>query len=266
MERSRLKSIILMILALLNLFLLGSMGIRMVQERNSRAGIAAELTELFAADGVRLASGDIPAELPPSGRVPIRSTEEEETMAAFFLGEKLTATDEGGGIYLCQSDGGQALFRSGGAFEILLRSPGEDAETFCRSFCKTFGYEDLRFDLSDGTGTAAAVRVLDGYPVVGAGVSFRVENGRLTAVSGVLIPSEYTASDGGSMTAATALTRFLEDRRTSGSVVSSVSDIYLCYELQNTTATPMALAPSWCIVTNTGNYYVNCSGASGSHS
>ena len=41
-------------------------------------------------------------------------------------------------------------------------------------------------------------------------------------------------------------------------MVTAVTDLYLCYELQSTTATPMALVPAWCIVTDTSNYYVNC--------
>ena len=43
----------------------------------------------------------------------------------------------------------------------------------------------------------------------------------------------------------------------SGAVVTEVTDLYLCYELQSTTATPMALVPAWCIATDTQNYYVN---------
>ncbi|MBD5148264.1 MAG: hypothetical protein HDT19_05740, partial [Oscillibacter sp.] len=32
----------------------------------------------------------------------------------------------------------------------------------------------------------------------------------------------------------------------------------LCYEFQSTAASPMALVPSWCLTTDTVNYYVNC--------
>ena len=39
---------------------------------------------------------------------------------------------------------------------------------------------------------------------------------------------------------------------------SSVAEMYLCYELQSSTAAPMSLVPAWCIVTDTVNYYVNC--------
>ena len=43
-----------------------------------------------------------------------------------------------------------------------------------------------------------------------------------------------------------------------GAVVTSVTDMYLCYELQSTSTAPMVLAPAWCVVTDTAKYYVNC--------
>ena len=48
--------------------------------------------------------------------------------------------------------------------------------------------------------------------------------------------------------------------------MSSVSKVYLCYELQSSTANPMLLTPSWCIVTDTANFYVNCLTGAVSHS
>ena len=47
-------------------------------------------------------------------------------------------------------------------------------------------------------------------------------------------------------------------RHESSSVVSTITDISLCYELQSTAAAPMALVPSWHIVTDTASFYVNC--------
>lgn len=47
-------------------------------------------------------------------------------------------------------------------------------------------------------------------------------------------------------------------RHASSSVVSSITEVSLCYELQSTTAAPMALVPSWRIVTDTATFYVNC--------
>ena len=45
-------------------------------------------------------------------------------------------------------------------------------------------------------------------------------------------------------------------RRASAAVVSTVTDIQPCYELQ-TSGTTMSLAPAWRVVTDTEDYYVN---------
>ena len=80
----------------------------------------------------------------------------------------------------------------------------------------------------------------------------------MVSVSGTHLPQEGQASgSGNALSALAALNEVLSTIR-SGAVVTAVTDLYLCYELQSTTATPMALVPAWCVVTDTASYYVNC--------
>ena len=46
-------------------------------------------------------------------------------------------------------------------------------------------------------------------------------------------------------------------RRESAAVASTVTEVRLCYELQ-TAGASLSLAPAWRIVTDAGDYYVNC--------
>lgn len=91
-------------------------------------------------------------------------------------------------------------------------------------------------------------------------VTFTLQAGRLTRVSGTLLPETGTAAvtDREPLSAAAALTAFQKMRRESGAVVSAVTEVYACYELQSSTAVSMSLAPAWCVVTDTAKYYVNC--------
>ena len=79
-------------------------------------------------------------------------------------------------------------------------------------------------------------------------------------VSGSLLPDTAveTASDTEPLTAFAALIAFQQMRHESSSVVSAITEISLCYELQNTAAASMTLVPSWQIVTDTAIFYVNC--------
>lgn len=78
-------------------------------------------------------------------------------------------------------------------------------------------------------------------------------------VSGSLLPdtAAETASDTEPLSAFAALC-FSADAHESSSVVSAITEISLCYELQNTAAASMTLVPSWQIVTDTAIFYVNC--------
>lgn len=261
MERARLKNIIILILALLNLFLAGYLSVQHLQAKSAHNRIAQELSQLFAGDSIALNADVVPFDSAPLPRIPVRNTEEDRLLAAFFLGNNLNAIDEGGGIYTCRSSAGEALFRYNGSFDIRLLSSAEDAETLIQRFCETYGYHDLTWNLNiqGESGTVSAVQYVDGYPVVDAVATFHVEKNRLTSVSGIHLPQSTTTSEGDAITAATALTIFLQERRSSGAVVSAVSDVYPCYRLQTTTVSPMSLSPAWCIDTNTGKYYVNSS-------
>lgn len=267
MESWRLKNIIILVLALVNVFLLGSLVLRKTEDSASRRQAAAELTALFASDGITLDPAALSGQSAPEGRTLNRSVELDRKLAAFLLGDTATEADKGGGIYGYESDRGSAQFRASGGFEASgTLSADNDPETFIRRFCRSFGYESLAMELENGAGSATAVQSHNGYPVSNCTVTFTVSGGSVSSLTGTHIPDSYTAVDATvPLSVRTALTTFLEYRRESGAVVSAVTDAFPCYELQSTTAAPMTLVPQWGIVTGTGNYYVNCFTGAVSH-
>ena len=273
MESSRLKNIIILILVLLNLSLLLSLGGRQTAARSARRQSTEQLVELFAANEVTLDPNLIPRKSPPASRTMLRNAEQEQKVAESLLGQRVTRSEQGSGTYAVStfdSDQGAALFRANGSFEAAVTRSVEDVEAFCRSFCQEFGYRDLTFDLTDGTGTAAAVQYTEGYQVLNCTVTFSISDGRLAAVRGTHLPEDYTETASGEapLSAAAALSAFLSAHQASGGVACTVTDISLCYELQSTTSAPMALVPVWRITTDIANaiYYVNCITGAVTHS
>ncbi len=259
MERFRLKNIIILILVLLNGFLLFSLAQRRTAERDAFHRTAEQLAALFEEDGMTLESGAISRNLPPDGVALTRDTALEEQAAAFLLGDALSSSDQGGGIFHYAGPAGEALFRSGGGFEAAGTLAQGDVEDFCRDFCRTFSYEapDLRLD-EEGNGVFTAPGVYGRLPVFNCAVTFTVEDQVLTAVSGTLLPKTGAAVPGDQpLSAAGALVAFQRMRRESAAVASTVTDTRLCYELQVSGAS-MSLAPAWRIVTDTEDYFVNC--------
>lgn len=259
MERFRLKNIIILILVLLNGFLLFSLAQRRTSERNAFHRTSEQLAALFEEDGMTLEPGAISRDLPPDGVTLTRDTALEGQAAAFLLGEALSSSDQGGGLFHYAGPAGEALFRSSGGFEAAGTLAREDVEDFCRDFCRTFSYEapDLRLD-EEGNGVLTAPGIYGRLPVFNCAVTFTVENYVLTAVSGTLLPKTGAAVPADQpLSAAGALVAFQRMRRESAAVASTVTDTRLCYELQVSGAS-MSLAPAWRIVTDTEDYFVNC--------
>lgn len=259
MERFHLKNIIILILVLLNGFLLFSLAQRRTSEQNAYRRTVEQLVALFQRDGMDLDPGAISRASPPSGVSLVRDTALEEQAAAFLLGQAPSSSDQGGGIFHYAGAAGEALFRSSGGFDAAGTLAEADVEDFCREFCRTFSYEDpdIRLD-GEGGGVFTVPAVYGRLPVFNCTVTFTVENGILTAVSGTLLPKAGAPVSGEEpLSAAGALTAFQRMRRESAAVASTVTDARLCYELQ-TAGASMSLDPAWRIVTDTEDYFVNC--------
>ena len=241
--------------------MLTSLAIRGNEERVARRTQQQELVALFAADGMTLDPALIPTDTAVSTYALTRDETAERKAAAFLLGDNLERTIQGGGIYTYTSQQGAAAFRDTGSFDAAGSLSQENAEAFCRDFCKAFSYDTPIFTLDEtGSGTATAVRLWNGTPVFNAAVTFTIDQGRAVSASGALLPETGTETTTGQkpLSAFAALTAFQQMRHESSSVVSSITEVSLCYELQSTTAAPMALVPSWRIVTDTATFYVNC--------
>ena len=267
MDTFRLKNIIILILILANICLLGSLGIRQISRQSALQEADQQMVDLFQKEGVTLDASVIPDTSPPDGRTLVRSIDLDTKIASYILASSVTFTDKGGGIYTYQSGENFAQFRSNGGFDITCDVSVEAPETFCSEFCRKFGCGDLISTLENGSGSVTVIQYYDRLPVINCSIVFRFEGGVLCSVSGTHIPDTYTdVSDEEPLSALSALSVFLDARRSSGVVMSSVSKVYLCYELQSSTANPMLLTPSWCIVTDTANFYVNCLTGAVSHS
>ncbi len=162
MESFRLKNIIILILALMNLCLLGLLGVRLTTGYSAQAEARQQMVQLFAAEGVSLDDGIIPGATPPAGLTLSRDPDEDEKLAGFLLGDELVMSDGGGGVTTYQSENGSAVFRSDGTFDVVIEQSGETADALCRAFCRAFHYEALAFSLDGEDGSASAVQTYDG--------------------------------------------------------------------------------------------------------
>ena len=89
MQSTRLKNIIILILAFVNVFLLASLFNRFNARREGRERASVQLEELFAANGMDLSPDAVSFQAPPAGGALARDTEQDRQMAALLLGDGL---------------------------------------------------------------------------------------------------------------------------------------------------------------------------------
>lgn len=259
METRRLKNIVILILVLLNLFLAALLLNFRFQRTRARRDMLDELDALFSANAISL-SENLELDVPQLPTLSVqRDLETEAEIAAMLLGEAVPAEYQGGGIYSYTGASGTVHFRSGGNFDY---SPGtlhmEDPQAFCLDFCAAFGYEPTA-DLSEDTGTFAAVQSLEGNAIYNCTVLFEFRSGDLVSLTGTYASTASTAVSQTSLTAVDALVQMLNYRNETGMVCNSIQRIVPVYELQSGPSAALQLAAKWQITADAYEYYVDCS-------
>lgn len=261
METQRLKNIIILILALLNLFLLVLLLHFRWQQTISQQQLHQRIYALYEAEGIGL-SGEESLSLDAAAPLSMtlqRSLEQEAAMAAALLEEDVPAQHQGGGIYTYTGAKGTLTFRSNGAFDFVPGStPIPFSDEFCQTFCQRFGYAIDESRMKGSTGTVSALRMVNNTTVCNAALTFLWEDGVLRSLSGTcLSTSESTAAEEKQFSAADALVKFLDYRKLTGAVCSAVTGVERVYYF-HTTAQGSSLDARWQVSTDTYAYYVTC--------
>ena len=262
METRRLKTITILILALLNLALLVLLFSFRYQQSSSRRAMEEQLFLLYENSGVTLSEDAAfpEASAPPSLSL-VRDLELEANMARFLLGseETVEGVHQGGGIYTYSGKYGTVSFRSNGAVDYVpVQQEVDSPAEFCEEFCETFGYTILFSEFSGTSGSLTAQRVVNDTPVYNCTVFFLFQQGRMVSLSGsCLSTSGSTALSEDRFTAVDALVKFLDYRNSSGVICSAVTQVSPVYELQSSSS-PLHLNAKWQVSTDTYQYYVDC--------
>ncbi|MBE6970315.1 MAG: hypothetical protein E7442_09410 [Ruminococcaceae bacterium] len=261
MEKQRLKNIIILILALLNLFLLVLLLNFHWQRNSAQQRLSEQIYTLYEANGLALAEEDRLSleQAAPHSLSLQRSAEQEAAIAAWLLEEESEGIHQGGGIYTYRGKNGTLTFRSNGAFDYVPSSHSISSPTeFCESFCEEFGYTLTQKEFSAGSGSVLAQRNVDGIAVYNGMLSFLFEDGKLVSLSGICLSTlDSTAREDDGFSAADALVKFLDYRNTSGTVCNAVTGVRQVYEFR-ASGQILSLVSMWEVSTDTYRYYVDC--------
>jgi len=250
MERHRLKSVMILILALLNLFL----AVYLVRLRAVAAAAERlseqQLSALFEAGGIALSPSAVSRKPLPPGCSLERDEALGDSLASFFLPAEAEERREEDGTRVWTDGGVTVRLTASGTFSVTgLTACGPSS---CRRFCRQFGYRQPA-----GSGSCTVQALYNHLEVCNCQAAFIFDGDAWRSASGTLIPRRTVpfSRDVQLLSASAALSAFLSYRLEKRAVVSAVTGVDQCCVLRN--GEEAALEPAWRILTDTVDYYVN---------
>lgn len=261
MEWSKLKNIILLILAMTNLcllfFVVDHRGKSQQADRQARTYALEYLEER----GITLVADQAPEQILLSPQTVQRDVEQEAALAARLLGGEVQTEEMSAGVYRYSNDLGYLQCHSDGTFTAAFQSGalpvGEDAEQGCLELLERLDIQGELLRTEEGSFTFR--QLWDGVPLFHQQVTMTVRGGCLVGMTGnwKLTGQPEVDQTRTVITPASALIQTYHGLNELGDVCSRIDAIVPGY--LSSTALPgvMVLTPAWCIVTDTGSYQLN---------
>ena len=261
MPWSKLKNIILIILAAANLCLLALVAFPSIQSGRLRSQAREEAIRFLQDRGVQVDGGIIPqsVDLPP--QTAERDLKGEERTAAALLGSPVTAEARGGEVYRYFNDNGSIQFHSDGSCSARLEPEafplGEDRRAGCLAILERMG---LNGEILEEEGDTLVFRqTWEGRPLFTQQMTLACENGGLAGIAAGRLLAAAPQADPTRQTvaAATALIRFINGVNGLGDVCNRIDAVEPGYVTAVSLSGPTVLTPVWRVTTDTGAYQLD---------
>ncbi len=260
MAWSKLKNIVLIILAVTNLFLLFFVLRRSYQEERQARQARESAISFLAGRGIRVEASQVPRAVSLAPQTVERDREREETAAAALLKGDAAAESRGGGVYRYENANGSVQFHSDGAFSAEFAPGvfplGENRAESCLKVLALLGFQG---ELAGETEDSLTFRQLwEGRPLFTQQVTLLCGGDSLVGMTGgrrlVGAPAENAGRK--TLDVPTALFNFFNGLKTLGDVCSRIDGITQGY-VASALSGSMELTPVWRITTDTGAYQLD---------
>lgn len=264
MEGSRVKTVIIMILLVVNGFLLVLVGARRSEARRYEQSALDGSIQVLAQNGIVLSSDAISGREGYQSGTTQRDPELEARLASALLGEAAEGSSRGGGLYTYSTEHGQISFRAGGELSAQLKQSDywsvSDPESYSDALADRLGLSlrRTRCEIREGSGEIVYQQLVDSAPLFPCRLVLTFEQGQLTDLSGSLLAMDKLSAESEALLSLpTVLMRFLDSILDSGDVCSAILLVEPGYLITQSFTGTVGLQPVWHITTNTADYYVN---------
>lgn len=255
MRWSKIKNIIILLLVIVNGFLLALVGIRAWRTEQGQRETRERMVEILANNGIEFLPEEVPGGLELASWQ-VSTQRPGETQAAALVGEiSETETTAAGTTYVgtrgtvtFSADGGvEASFLPGGWIAGRERVTADVTEML--NALEVASAQETGRREEDDAVTVTVTQLWEGAPVFGQTLTFFWQGGEFIYLSGhYLRGSGELNAAGGSITAPTALTRFLTALNDGGYVCSQITGLYAGYIPDGSET--VSLTPAWFIETD----------------
>ena len=269
MEWSKIKTIILIILAGTNLLLFSFVMRQDLQARSAQRQARQEAISFLENNGVSVAESVIPQEMSLQPQQVERDRESEPELAQALLGSQVEERSLGGEVYRYHNQQGYIQFHADGAFQGEFVEGAFPLDTmnirdYSVEIMKRLQFQGEIQTVSgdtDAGGDATVVlrQVWNGVPLFDRQVTLTYRGGSLVSMtSGRRLTGTPQADESRqSMEVPTALIRFYHGLTAMGDVCSCIDSIAQGYVGGSYSPGPSSLVPVWQIVTDTGTYLLD---------
>jgi len=250
MRWSKIKNIILILLAMVNVCLLFIVGSRFWQTEHTDRELREQMRVILRQNGVEFLPEEVPGEMPVTA-LQLTLTPFGETQAAQLVGTgEVFFSSEGALMYhgelgsaVCFPEGRVNIQFFPDAFPLKDASLAETGHILLSKLNL-----DLRETRSEEQDSVTFTQFISGVPVPEATLTLTSQNGALDRLSGRVLMGSETVIEGEYLSASTALTRFIGDLQKQTYVCSQITGIYPGYAVSGTG--PVTLTPIWCLETD----------------
>jgi len=262
MEWPKLKNIIILILALVNLFLLAMLGLQERGAVQDQEQAIADTISVLERNGIQMDSDNVPAELELTTMTVERDLESEAVLAQALLGE-CEVQDLGSGRYAYQSARGMAEFRSNGNFSFAFYEGQRWREEELANVLDAMAEGGfVGTVVSQNTGenpmTLTLCQNWQDVLVYSCQAEVTFEDGHLVSVVGQrLMGTPQSENDKTQLISVpTALLKILNEINDMGDICNEITSMTPGYVL-TVSADRGRMIPVWYVTTDTGAYSLN---------
>jgi hypothetical protein len=260
MSGSKIKSLVIAALALINVFFL----VIFIWDRAGTALVARRTLEnirqIMLENGVTLQSGAVHGNTSLKALRTGRDAADEEAIVRACLGDA-QAEDQGGGILRYTGELGSASFNGRGEFVIEYAVPaaGESLAGTARRLLRTLGIEATAPAAAetDGAQTVSAVCTYKKTMIFNCRVTFEIMEDARLRVTGRRPAGIREGGTGAIADVSTVLMGFLSSVRSGEVSCRVITDVRAGYHLNVGALGDGELAPGWRVTTDAGEYFVN---------